>query len=158
MATLERAIEIAAKAHAGTLDKQGGPYLLHPMRVMLDVEDPAARIVAALHDVVEDTDVSIEDLRRAGFSEDVLTALKLVTHEEEMAYADYVVRCKTNPLALQVKLADLRDNSRLDRMLLRPSRLNGDIAKIQKYAFSYKYLTDEIDEGTYRELMGRIES
>jgi (p)ppGpp synthase/HD superfamily hydrolase len=83
MATLERAVEIAAKAHAGVKDKQGQPYILHPIRVMMGVEDDDAKMVAVLHDVIEDTEVTLDDIRAAGFSEAVIAALDLVTHRKD---------------------------------------------------------------------------
>lgn len=115
MATIEKALQIAAKAHEGQKDKEGLPYILHPLRVMLKVEGEA-RIMAVLHDVIEDTSVTADDLRRAGFSEKIVAAVLCVTHRKDEPYADYVVRCKNNKVARRVKLADLEDNSRLDRI------------------------------------------
>lgn len=158
MATLEKAIEIAARAHAGVPDKQGKHYVLHPLRVMMDVEGETAQIVAALHDVVEDTDTTFDDLKAEGFSEEVLEALNLVTHKSGVSYADYVIACKDNATARQVKLADLRDNSRFDRMLLRPDRFPRDSARIMRYLLSYRFLTDEITADQYRELMQPFEN
>lgn len=153
MATLEKAIEIAARAHAGVADDQGEPYLLHPIRVMLGVEGETARIVAALHDVVEDADVTFDDLTAEGFSAEVLAALKLVTHEKGQSYGDYVIACKTNDVARSVKLSDLRDNSSMSRILLRPHKLKSDVKRVRKYLLSYRYLTDELTEAEYREAM-----
>jgi (p)ppGpp synthase/HD superfamily hydrolase len=79
MATIEQALQIAAKAHEGQRDKEGQPYVLHPLRVMMTVEGEGAQIVAVLHDVVEDTSVTLDDLRQAGFSEGVLAAVECVT-------------------------------------------------------------------------------
>src|SRR5262245_33479920 len=119
MATIEKALQIAAKAHDGQKDKEGRPYILHAIRVMMGCPDPDAQIVGVMHDVVEDTAVTHEELAAAGFSPEVLAAIRLVTHAKNEPYADYVVRCKANRLARQVKLADLTDNSRLDRTMLR---------------------------------------
>ncbi len=77
-----------------------------------------------------------------------------VTHGKEEPYADYVVRCKADEVARRVKLADLEDNSRLDRMMLRPERFQGDLARLRRYALSYKFLTDQITEQEYRRLLG----
>ncbi|MCA9258371.1 MAG: hypothetical protein KDA61_04180 [Planctomycetales bacterium] len=153
MSTLDEAIQIAAAAHAGVLDKQGAPYILHPLRVMLGVEGETAQIVAVLHDVVEDTDVSFDDIQLAGFSDDVVDALRLVTHASDVSYADYVVACQANPIARAVKISDLRDNSRLERLLMRPDQLGRDAARIQRYALSYSFLSGQIDEATYRQGM-----
>src|SRR5215831_14727116 len=105
MATIERALQIAAKAHEGQKDKEGLPYILHPLRVMQRVEGEQAQIVAVLHDVIEDTAVTADDLRQAGFSEQVIAAVVCVTHRKDESYADYVVRCKANEVARRVKLA-----------------------------------------------------
>jgi (p)ppGpp synthase/HD superfamily hydrolase len=153
MSSLEKAIEIAAAAHAGQQDKEGLPYITHPLRVMARVGPGDAQIVAVLHDVVEDTDTTLDDLRRAGFSEAVLDAVARVTHDKQEPYADYVVRCKPSPLARQVKLADLEDNSQMKRVLLRMDRVESDLARIHRYVLSYKFLTDRITEPEYRRLM-----
>jgi (p)ppGpp synthase/HD superfamily hydrolase len=150
MATIEKALQIAARAHEGQKDKEGLPYILHPLRVMARVEGSDAQIVAVLHDVIEDTAVTADDLRAAGFGAAVVDAVLCVTHRKHESYADYVVRCKANPVARQVKLADLEDNHRLDRVLLRPDRLERDLARIRRYVFSYKYLTDQLTEDEYR--------
>ncbi|MGE3806929.1 MAG: HD domain-containing protein [Gemmataceae bacterium] len=156
MATLEKALEIAAAAHAGQKDKQGKPYLTHPLSVMGRVDDEQAQIVAVLHDVVEDTDVTADDIRRAGFSAAILDALALVTHDKQQPYADYVVACKGNPTARQVKLADLAENHRLERAILRPATVERDLARMNRYLFSYKFLTDQLSEADYRDLMARF--
>jgi (p)ppGpp synthase/HD superfamily hydrolase len=156
MATLETAIAIAARAHAGTLDKQGAPYILHPLRVMMNVKDPVARIVAVLHDVVEDTSVTFDDLRAEGFAPEVLDALKLVTHEKSTPYADYVIAAKANPIARAVKLADLDDNSERSRMMLRPDKLDRDLARVQKYLLSRRFLLDELTESDYRTALRKL--
>jgi (p)ppGpp synthase/HD superfamily hydrolase len=144
MATIEKALQIAAKAHEGQKDKSGLPYILHPLRVMMRVEGEEAQMVAVLHDVIEDTSVTVADLRQAGFSEQVIAAVLCVTHQKDEPYADYVVRCKGNDVARRVKLADLEDNSRLDRILVRPQRFEADVARLRKYVLSYKFLTDQI--------------
>ena len=153
MSTIEQAIEIAAKAHAGVKDKQGEPYILHPLRVMMGVQGEAAQIVAVLHDVVEDTGVSVDDIRNQGFSANVIEALGLVTHRKDQPYSDYVVGCKGNDIARRVKLSDLRDNMNLNRLLLRPEKLDRDSARIHRYVLSYRFLTDELEEQQYRGLM-----
>lgn len=153
MATLEKALEIAARAHAGQRDKEGLPYILHPLRVMHRVSGEAAQIVAVLHDVVEDTPVTLADLRQAGFSEEILAAAECVTHPREEPYADYVIRCSRNPLARQVKLADLEDNSQISRTILRREREDDDLARMRRYALSYKFLTGQIGEDEYRQRM-----
>lgn len=111
---LNKAIEIAARAHAGQLDKSGQPYILHPLRVMLNLKDPNARIVAVLHDVIEDTSVTMSQIKSLGFKKEIIAALALMTHDKtKYSYPDYVrrIRDSKNEVAIQVKLADLKDNT-----------------------------------------------
>lgn len=128
--TLERAIAIAATAHAGQVDKGGAPYILHPLKVMLRMSSLEERIVAVLHDVVEDCGISLEDLRKEGFSEAVLSAIESVTKVPGESYEDFVERAAQNPLGRVVKLADLEENSDLSR-IASPSW--EDLERIEKY-------------------------
>ena len=128
--TLERAIAIAAAAHAGQVDKGGAPYILHPLKVMLRMTTLEERIVAVLHDVVEDCDISLDDLRKEGFSEEVLTAIQSVTKVPGESYEDFVERAAQNPIGRVVKLADLEENSDLSR-IASPSW--EDLKRIEKY-------------------------
>ena len=128
--TLERAIAIAATAHAGQVDKGGAPYILHPLKVMLRMSTLEERIVAVLHDVVEDCDISLEDLRQEGFSEEVLTAIESVTKVPDESYEDFVERAAQNPIGRVVKMADLEENSDLSR-IASPSW--EDLERIEKY-------------------------
>jgi hypothetical protein len=153
MATIEKALQIAAKAHEGQVDKEGLPYILHPLRVMASVQGTEAQIVAVFHDVIEDTPVTADDLRREGFPEAIIAAVLCVTHRQDEPYADYVVRCKGNEVARQVKLSDLEDNTRLSRTIFRLDRIEHDLARIRRYVLSYKFLTDQITEAQYREAM-----
>jgi len=139
MATLERAIALAAQAHEGQVDKAGAPYILHPLRMMLSVDTPEARVAAVLHDVVEDTPVSLEELRAEGLSEAVIGAVEALTKrpEEEDDYDAFIRRVAPNPLARQVKLADLRDNCDVSR-IAQPSQK--DWRRIEKYKRAIQYL------------------
>ncbi|KIF58085.1 HD domain-containing protein [Pseudomonas fluorescens] len=128
--TLERAIAIAATAHAGQVDKGGAPYILHPLKVMLRMNSLEERIVAVLHDVVEDCGISLEDLRKEGFSEEVLSAIESVTKVPGESYEDFVERAAQNPIGRVVKLADLEENSDLSR-IVSPSW--EDLERIEKY-------------------------
>ena len=114
--SLEDAIILAVQAHAGQVDKCGQPYILHPIRVMLRLKDPTARIVAILHDVVEDTTVTLNDLRRGGFPAEVVEAVELVSRVEDESYEEFIERLAPNPIARAVKLADLEDNMDLSRL------------------------------------------
>jgi (p)ppGpp synthase/HD superfamily hydrolase len=130
MSTLERALEIAIKAHTGQVDKGGQPYILHPIRVMLRVSSLPAKITALLHDVVEDSDISIEDLRREGFAEPILEAVEALTKGKGEDRLSAAHRAAQNPLALEVKLADLAENMDLSRI---PHPTEEDYDRIKEY-------------------------
>ena len=110
--TLEDAVALAAQAHRGQIypSLDGEPFILHPLRVMLRVESDDERIVAVLHDVIEDTSWTLDDLRRAGYSERVVGALDRLTRRGGEMYVAYIERVKGDPLAWRVKLADLAEN------------------------------------------------
>ena len=131
MSTLERAIAIAAEGHAGQVDKAGAPYILHPLRLMLAVSTIDERIVAVLHDVVEDCPGwTFDRLRGEGFSDEVITALQAVTNREGESYEEFVLRAAADPIGRRVKLADLHDNCDLSRIALPTQR---DFDRIDKY-------------------------
>lgn len=157
MANLEDAIELVLAKFRGVTDKGGQPYILHCLRVMLSVADPLARQVAVMHDLVEDTDVTLIELRQRGFDAAVLAGVECMTHTSQLSYAEYVVRLKQNPLARQVKIADLRDNYSLDRVAYREEQAATDAQRLQKYILSFQFLTDVIDEITYRRQMSNLE-
>jgi hypothetical protein len=156
MTTIEKALAIAAEAHAGQKDQDGQPYILHPLRLMGSVDGLAAKIVAILHDVIEDTRVTRDDLRAAGFPDPLVDSVVSLTHREGESYADYVVRCKRDEVARRVKLADLEDNTRPSRVLFRPGRLDGDARRVGRYLLAYKFLTDAISEDDYRRAMASV--
>ena len=112
----KKAIKLMFEAHKNQLDKGGLPYVFHPFHVAEQMTDEDTTVVALLHDVVEDTDYTLDDLRRLGFPETVLAALALLTHDDAEPYLDYVRRVRNNPVARAVKLADLRHNSDLSRL------------------------------------------
>ena len=134
---LERAIGIAVEAHRGQKDRYGAPYISHPIRVMERLHNPTEKIVGILHDVVEDTDWSFDDLRKEGFPQNVLAALDCVTKREGEAYEDFVKRSASNPLAKAVKLADLQDNMDLRRF---PEVAERDLPRLQKYVKAWRAL------------------
>jgi len=105
------ALRIAYDAHQGQTDKAGLPYVFHPFHLAEQMETEDEVVLALLHDVIEDADVTLDDLRSQGFPEHVLTALSLLTHNDGSDYMAYVACIKGNPLAAKVKLADLRHNS-----------------------------------------------
>jgi len=108
--TLDQAIALAVRAHRGQRDKGNQPYLLHVFRVMLSQSDETARIVAVLHDSLEDTSVTLADLRAAGYSDEICEAVNCLTRRPGEQYEDMITRVASNPLARRVKLADLEDN------------------------------------------------
>lgn len=140
MSSLERAIAIAAEAHAGQIDKAGKPYILHPLRVMLQLDTEDERIVGVLHDVVEDCQSkgwTFERLSEEGFSEDIILALKSVTKEEDSldddeSYMKFIMRAANNPIGRSVKMADLRDNCDLNRISNPTARDHSRIAKYRR--------------------------
>ncbi len=98
--------------------------------------------------------MTAEELRREGFDETVFAALDCVTHREGEPYADYVVRCKVDRIGRLVKLADLEDNARLSRALMRLDRIEADTARLRKYILAYKFLTEKLSEEQFRAAMG----
>lgn len=105
-----KAMKIAYDAHMGQMDKSGVPYIYHPIHLAEQMETEQECIVALLHDVVEDTNVTFEQLEEE-FSEEIIEALKLLTHDSSVEYMDYIIKIKNNPIAKKVKQADLRHNS-----------------------------------------------
>ena len=105
----KKALKLCFEAHKNQVDKSGMPYVFHPFHVAEQMTDEATTIVALLHDVVEDTDYTLEDLAAEGFG-------KVMTHEDDVPYLDYVAKLKDNPIARAVKLADLAHNSDLSRI------------------------------------------
>jgi (p)ppGpp synthase/HD superfamily hydrolase len=101
---LDKAINIAAKAHQGQADKGGNPYILHPLRVMFSRKTEIERICAVLHDVIEDTDITLVDLRNEGFSEEVIAAIDALTKRNGESYDDFIERVIKNKIAARVKL------------------------------------------------------
>jgi len=116
MSSLNRAIVIAAEAHAGDEDKGGHPYILHPLRLMLACTAEQERIVAVLHDVVEDSDWTLEGLAAEGFDAEVIAALDCLTKRDDEDYTTFIARVAENGLARAVKIQDLLDNSDLSRI------------------------------------------
>ena len=111
----KKALKISFNAHKDQLDKSGMPYVYHPFHLAEQMDDEYSTCVALLHDVVEDTNITLDDLSRF-FPKEVIDAIALMTHDDSVPYLDYVKKIKTNPIASKVKLADLRHNSDLTRL------------------------------------------
>ena len=137
MSTLERAIALAAEAHAGQRDKAGEPYILHPLRVMLAVNTPEEQMTGVLHDVVEDTSITLDRLRAEGFPETVVEAVDALTRRDGEDYFDFARRAGSNLISRPVKLADLRDNLNLSRI---PAPTQRDHDRIARYEKALKLL------------------
>lgn len=143
MSTLERAIQIACEAHAGQCDKAGEVYVLHPLRVMLRMSTEAERIAAVLHDVVEDADVTLEDLAAEGFAPEVVHAVEALSKREGEDYLEFVRRAAAHPIAGRVKRADIEDNLDLTRIAAptdrdreRAGRYERALQELAKYGVS----------------------
>lgn len=156
-ATINDALALVAEHFQGMVDKDGEPYVMHCIRVMMGIDDPQGQLVGLMHDLVEDTAVTTDELSGRGFSTAVVEAVELVTHKPQDSYAEYVVRLKSNPLARAAKLSDLRDNASLGRVLYRESSTDKDANRIQRYILSYQFLCDRIDESSYRKQMACFE-
>ena len=138
---LDRAKEIARAAHEGQVDKAGKPYIEHPMRVMKMGKSMEEKIAGVLHDVVEDSEWTFEMLEKEGIPKDVMDALRCVTKlSEDEDYDHFIARVKTNPLAVKVKLNDLKDNMDITRL---EEVTEKDLARLNKYIRAYRQLTEE---------------
>ena len=111
----KKALKLCFEAHKDQIDKSDMPYVFHPFHLAEQMTDEQTTVVALLHDVIEDTDTTIEELQEMGFTREILDAILLMTHAPEVPYMDYVAEIKKNPIARAVKLADLRHNSDMTR-------------------------------------------
>lgn len=140
MSTIERAIEIALLAHKGQKDKSGVEYILHPLRIMERGKTEVEKICGVLHDVVEDSDWTIDDLKNEGFSEEVISVIKCLTKETENEnYDEFIERVAKDPIAVKVKLNDLLDNMDITRL---NELTDQDLHRLNKYLRAYKKLNE----------------
>ena len=135
----KKALKICFKAHINQVDKTGVPYVFHPFHLAEQMDDEESVCLALLHDVVEDTSITFEDLINEGFSEKIISALRLLTHLDSTPYMEYIQKIKENPLAKKVKLADLRHNSDLSRLDLSVDKIP---SKLDLYKIAIQYLED----------------
>lgn len=140
MPTLEDAIALAVEAHRGQRDKAGQTYILHPLRVMFRLDAETERMVAVLHDVVEDSPWTLERLRELGYPEEVLSALDCLTKREGETYEAFIERVRPHPLARRVKLADLEDNMDVRRLSAVTSK---DAERLARYRAAWARLKAE---------------
>ena len=133
------ALKMCFEAHKNQVDKSGMPYVFHPFHLAEQMQDEDTTIVALLHDVIEDTEYTIDDLRDRGFSDKVIDAISLMTHDLSVPYMEYVAQIKTNPIATAVKLADLKHNSDMTRL---ESITAKDEERAAKYRSAIELLAD----------------
>ena len=137
--TFEDALILAARAHQGQLDLAGAPYICHPMRVALAMTSEDQRIVAILHDVIEDTAITYEDLVQAGYSAQIIAAVEALTKRTGEKRIEAAVRAKANAIAHAVKIADVKDNMNLAR-IAQPS--TEDFARLKEYERVLAFLNE----------------
>ena len=135
----KEAMKLCFKAHKNQVDKTNIPYVFHPFHLAEQMNDEYTTVIALLHDVIEDTDYTFEDLKEMGYPKEVIDALRLLTHEKEVPYMEYVSKIKENPLATSVKLADLRHNSDLTRLDVVDEKA---IKRVEKYKKAIKLLEE----------------
>ena len=136
-AQTRKAMQLAYSAHHGQLDRSGVPYIFHPLHLAEQMKTENEIVVALLHDVVEDTSITLTDLEKLGFSPEVIETVRLLTHDKSMPYMDYINALKENPIARVVKLADLKHNSDLTRLKDESEKTR---ERLKKYAAALKIL------------------
>lgn len=136
----KKALKLCFEAHKDQKDKSGLPYIFHPFHLAEQMSDEATTVVALLHDVVEDTSYTLDDLREMGFPQGVTDALALMTHDKRIPYMEYVARIRENPVARTVKLADLRHNSDLSRL---DTVTEKDKQRVMKYRIAIAILEED---------------
>lgn len=138
-----KALDLATVMHKDQVDKAGMPYILHPIHVAEQMDDEKSTTVALLHDIVEDTDMTFEDLSKEGFPADVIDALTYLTHPVGQDYYEYIKNIAKNPIATKVKIADLTHNSDLSRL---DKVTSDDIARVERYSKCLDFLSQEQDK------------
>ena len=142
---LEKAATLCVTMHQGQTDKAGKAYFLHPMRVAMACATDEERIVAMLHDIIEDTEITPDFLLDEGFPEYIVEAVLSVTRQEDESYEDFIKRCALNPIGRQVKIRDLEDNMNICRL----NQVTEQTAKrLTRYIKAYHYLSDSEIEDT----------
>ena len=137
MPMIEDAIVLAVESHRGQRDKANQPYILHPLRVMFRLDTEEERIVGVLHDVVEDSEITLDDLRQMGYSEQIVQAIDHLSRRADETYEQFVKRTARHPLARRVKVADLEDNMDIRRY---PSLNDKIIESLKRYHQAWRKL------------------
>ncbi len=136
----KKALKLCFAAHKDQVDKSGLPYVFHPFHIAEQMHDENTTVVALLHDVIEDTEYTLADLKEMGFNQEVLDAVGLMTHSNGVPYMEYVAEIKRNEIAKTVKLADLKHNSDLSRL----DNIDEDaLNRVRKYEKAIKMLETE---------------
>lgn len=138
MVLIEMALQRALSAYMGKVDKAGMPYILHTLRLMARFTDPFEQAVSLLHDVIEDSDTTAEDLLNEGFPEFVVEVVVILSRRRGESYADFIERICLNPLARKIKLADIEDNLNVLRLA---SLGESDLRRVSKYHQAWKRLS-----------------
>ncbi len=133
----KQALKLMFAKHKDQVDKSGIPYVFHPFTVAQSMDDENSTIVALLHDVIEDTDTTIDELVEMGFNDEIISALKILTHDKSVAYFDYIEKIKSYSLATKVKISDLKNNSDLSRLNKITQK---DVERVEKYKKSLEIL------------------
>ncbi len=154
---IESALALATRFHNQQRDSDGDPYILHLLRVMLACKSPLAKQAGVLHDLLEDTSATTQDILDAGLSQPLVNTLKLLTHSKDLSYAQYILKLAEDPVATEVKMADLQDNYRIDRAKYRSDFTSHDALRLQRYILSHRFLRNEIDRDAYTQAMQNLE-
>jgi (p)ppGpp synthase/HD superfamily hydrolase len=140
MDLIAKAIMIATQAHESQIDKCGEPYILHPLRVMMNLQSIEDRVVAVLHDVIEDTQCTTKELIGAGIPEILVNAIVSISKRDGEHYDEYLARVKSNAISKRVKIVDIKDNASPSRLYrLAPHTID---RLTVKYSYALKYLED----------------
>ena len=139
MNIIEKSLSIALRAYSGKLDKAGCEYIKHPLRIMAKMKTDTEMSVALLHDVIEDSDITADELLSEGISSEIVEALICLTKIETESYQDFIGRVKSNALAVRVKIADIEDNINVLRL---KSLSDIDLDRVKKYHAAWMYLTE----------------
>lgn len=135
----EKAMQIAIKVHRGQLDKGGNDYINHPIRVSENCSLDEEKVVALLHDTIENGDITADYLLMQGFPRGIVDAILSVSRNKDESYFDFILRCKDNPIGRRVKIADLKDNMDITRL---KELTENDIERLKKYHKAYKMLNE----------------
>ena len=154
---IELAIELALNFHRGQRDADGDPYILHLMRVMLKCHSTSAKQAGLLHDILEDTSATEDDLIQAGICPNVTQSVKRLTRIAHIDYADYIMALAEDPIAKEVKIADLEDNYAIGRVKYRCEHRLEDARRLERYILSHRFLSGHLQRTEYIEAMRLVD-